>query len=355
MTNLYTPYKIFRFPEKIRSLPRESSVITAPLHVRIKPTNLCGHHCWYCAYKADDLQLGSQMVERDQIPREKMLEIISDLEEMGVGAVTFSGGGDPFYYKPLLEAVKRLADGPIRFASLTNGARLYGELAEIFAHHGSWLRVSLDGWDDASYAKYRGIRAGEYTKLMENLAAFKRLGGDCYLGISLIVDRDNAEHVEDSVRRLRDLGVDSVKVSPCITSNDGKESSQYHQPIFATVRDQLDRLQTEVPDGHFELFDAYHELDQKFDKSYNWCPYLQVLCVIGADLKVYSCQDKAYTPQGLLGSIADRRFSDLWFDSKNKFFIINPQRDCCHHCVANRKNEMLSEFFAADPDHLPFV
>lgn len=46
------------------------------------------------------------MVERDQIPREKMLEIVSDLEEMSVGDVTFSGGGDPFYYKPLLETVK---------------------------------------------------------------------------------------------------------------------------------------------------------------------------------------------------------------------------------------------------------
>jgi len=355
MANLYTPYKIFHFPRKLDSLAPESETITAPLHVRIKPTNLCGHHCWYCAYKADDLQLGSGMVERDQIPREKMLEIISDLEEMGVGAVTFSGGGDPFYYKPLLETVKRLADSPIRFASLTNGARLSGELAEAFAHHGTWLRVSLDGWDDVSYAKYRGIRVGEYTKLMENLAAFKRLGGSCYLGISLIVDRDNATHVEDSVKRLQDLGVDSVKVSPCITSNDGKKSNQYHQPFFSTVRAQLDRLQAEAPTGSFELFDAYHELDEKFDKPYNWCPYLQVLCVIGADLKVYSCQDKAYTQEGLLGSIANQRFSDMWFDRKDKFYRINPQRDCAHHCVANKKNQMLSEYCSADPDHLFFA
>jgi len=355
MANLYTPYKIFHFPRKLDSLAPGSKTITAPLHVRIKPTNLCGHHCWYCAYKADDLQLGSGMVERDQIPREKMLEIISDLEEMGVGAVTFSGGGDPFYYKPLLETVKRLADSPIRFASLTNGARLSGELAEAFAHHGTWLRVSLDGWDDVSYAKYRGIRVGEYTKLMENLAAFKRLGGSCYLGISLIVDRDNATHVEDSVKRLQDLGVDSVKVSPCITSNDGKKSNQYHQPFFSTVRAQLDRLQAQAPTGSFELFDAYHELDEKFDKPYNWCPYLQVLCVIGADLKVYSCQDKAYTQEGLLGSIANQRFSDMWFDRKDKFYRINPQRDCAHHCVANKKNQMLSEYCSADPDHLFFA
>ncbi len=68
MKALYTPYKIFHFPEKLHSLPREGVATTAPLHIRIKPTNLCGHHCWYCAYKAKDLDLGAEMVERDQIP-----------------------------------------------------------------------------------------------------------------------------------------------------------------------------------------------------------------------------------------------------------------------------------------------
>ena len=36
------------------------------------------------------------MVARDFIPKAKMMEIIDDLVDMGVKAVTFSGGGDPF-------------------------------------------------------------------------------------------------------------------------------------------------------------------------------------------------------------------------------------------------------------------
>ena len=54
----------------------------------------------------------------------------------------------PFYYLFLLDTVKRLSQTPIKFASLTNGARLQGEIASIFAQHGMWLRVSIDGWDD---------------------------------------------------------------------------------------------------------------------------------------------------------------------------------------------------------------
>ena len=355
MESLYTPYKIFHFPDKLKTLSRSNTSLSAPIHVRIKPTNLCAHHCWYCAYRAESLELGTDMVERDHIPAEKMQEIISDMEEIGVQAVTFSGGGDPFYYKTFLETVKRLAEGPIKFASLTNGARLSGEVAEVFAHHGTWLRISLDGWDDVSYSRYRGVRIGEHSKLLRNLSTFKQLGGDCHLGVSLIVDQDNARHVEETIRRLQDIGVNSVKVAPCITSNDRALSNQYHKPIFSLVRSQLERLKSQNHDESFEIFDAYHELDSKFGKSYSWCPYLQILCVIGADLNVYSCQDKAYTKKGLLGSLKNKTFSEFWFEGKEKFFGIDPRRDCKHHCVANKKNHMLVNYLAANLDHLFFV
>ena len=355
MNSRYAQFKVFAFPDKVASLARSAPETLPPLHVRIKPTNVCAHRCSYCAYRSDQLALGSTMDERSVIPEQKMFEIVSDLEQMGGGAVTFSGGGDPFYYPPLARVVKRVADGPIRFAALTNGTRLTGELAALFSHHGTWIRVSLDGYDDESYAAYRGVREGEYTKLMENLEAFARLGGPCHLGVSLVVDRDNAPHVEASVARLRDAGVGSVKVSPCIVSNEPAENARYHEPIAPVVRDQIERLKARSDSGDFELFDAYHALDARFDKSYDWCPYLQVLCVIGADLNVYSCQDKAYTPGGLIGSIRDTSFSAFWSDGRDKFFAIDPSRDCRHHCVANDKNRALCELLSADSEHLFFV
>ncbi len=147
MGHLYTKTKVFHFKDKLDSLPKENPAILAPIHIRIKPTNVCNHNCHYCAYRVDNLQLGKDMVTRDFIPREKMLEIIDDLVEMKVRAVTFSGGGEPFCYPYLLEAVKNLARGGIKFASLTNGALLTGEIANFFAKNATWLRISIDGWD----------------------------------------------------------------------------------------------------------------------------------------------------------------------------------------------------------------
>ena len=93
-----------------------------------------------------------------------------------------------------------------------------------------------------------------------------------------------------------------------------------------------------------------------FAKAYTWCPYMQIKPVIGADLNVYACQDKAYNlAEGLVFSIRERRFREAWFANKVQFFQINPSQVCNHHCVVNDGNKMIHEYLAADPEHLAFV
>jgi MoaA/NifB/PqqE/SkfB family radical SAM enzyme len=353
---LYSKTKIFYFRDKVESLPLSDETIKAPIQIRIKPTNACAHNCWYCAYRADSIQLGKDMVARDSIPERKMMEIVDDIIEMGVKAVTFSGGGDPFYYPYLLQTVKRLSGGGVKFASLTNGARLEGEIASLFARHGTWLRISLDGWDDKSYSAYRRVPDGEHSRLLKNIESFVKLGGRCSLGVYLIVDQDNASHIYDMVKVLKEIGVHNVKVAPCIISDSGRESNEYHRCIFELVREQVSRITGELADGNFEIFDAYHEQLDTFEKNYDWCPFLQITPVIGADQNVYSCHDKAYNlAEGLLGSIKEQGFKDFWFSGKNKFFRINPSRDCIHHCVVNEKNRLLLDYLNTDKEHLEFV
>ncbi len=353
---LYTGMKVFHYKEKVDSLPESTDKILPPIHIRLKPTNVCNHRCQYCAYRAQNLQLGKDMLEQDYIPKEKMMEIIDDLDEMGVKAITFSGGGEPFCYPYLSETVRRLSKTKIKFAALTNGSRLNGEISELFAQNGTWIRVSIDGWDDESYSAYRNVPVGEFSKVMKNMENFKKLKGNCYLGASIIVDRKNVEHLYSLISRLKNTEVDSVKVSPCIVSNSGKDNNRYHQPVFADVKDQIKKADDELSDAGFEIYDSYHELDEKFDKVSNWCPYLQILPIIGADLNIYSCQDKAYNfEEGLLGSIKEMSFKETWFSDKNNFFSINPSIDCNHHCVSNAKNKMLLEYLSSDSDHQMFV
>jgi MoaA/NifB/PqqE/SkfB family radical SAM enzyme len=353
---LYTKMKVFHYRDKVDSLPESVPETLPPVHVRIKPTNVCKHNCWYCAERMDNIQLGKDMTVGDSIPREKMREIVEDFCDMGVQAVTFSGGGEPLCYPFLAETLGALADGGIQFAALTNGARLKGEVAELFAHGGAWIRVSMDGWDGPSYARYRGVSGQEFSRVMGNLERFTSLGGACYLGVVIIVDKDNAAHVYEMIATLQNTGVNSVKVSPCLVSNDGAECNEYHRPYFARVAEQVERAVADFAREDFEISNGYGEQLTTFQKSYTWCPYIQINPVIGADLNVYSCHDKAYNlEEGLICSIRDQRFRDAWRADKSQFFRIDPSRDCAHHCVVHEKNRMILDYLNADSRHVMFV
>jgi len=152
------------------------------------------------------------------------------------------------------------------------------------------------------------------------------------------------------------VGVNSVKVAPCIVSNSGRENNKYHKPIFNKVKEQVSRALDNLVSEEFEIFDAYHGQLESFKKEYTWCPYLQILPVIGADQNVYPCHDKAYNlEEGLIGSIKNQRFKDFWFQDKHKFFKINPSIHCNHHCEANAKNKIILEYLNADVEHVCFV
>ncbi|MDR3516841.1 MAG: radical SAM protein [Azospirillaceae bacterium] len=354
MSRLYSNLKFLRHTTQLDAL-RDRTMV-APVHVRIKPMNHCNQSCWFCAYRADNLQLGDGIDLKDRIPESKMFEITDDLIDMGVKAVTFSGGGEPLLYRPLPDVIERLAAGGIKIGALTNGANLKGRMADAFAAHGTWIRISVDGWDDASYAEARSIAEGHFTKLLENMRAFVRRGSRCVLGVSFIIGHANHAKIRDFCAMMKDIGVNHVKLSGVVVGNDGATNKAYHRNISAVVTEQI-RAASDLNDANFSVIDHYHELDELFAKSYTTCPFLQFLTVIGADCAVYTCQDKAYTQAGLLGSIRDRSFKEFWFSEENrqKLYGLDPSVSCQHHCVAHAKNLAITDILALDQDHAVFV
>ena len=103
-----------------------------------------------------------------------------------------------------------------------------------------------------------------------------------------------------------------MKIMGVLVSNDGRESNKYHDAFRDSVYKGIEQAKN-LEDEKFKIIDHYHEFPERFDKGYQTCPSMQFLTIIGADSKVYSCHDKAYTELGLLGSIENRRFKDFWY------------------------------------------
>ena len=87
-------------------------------------------------------------------------------------------------------------------------------------------------------------------------------------------------------------------------------------PIISRFLIWLGKYQKAIADfsdEHFEISDFIMPWRLNL-KDYTWCPYLQILPVIGADLNIYPCQDKAYNLEhGLVGTIRNQRFKILVF------------------------------------------
>ena len=71
----YSQLKIFHHHEILEKL--EKGERCAPLYIRIKPTNRCNHNCNYCHYKNAYLDLDDDYNLSDEIPHDKMMEIIA--------------------------------------------------------------------------------------------------------------------------------------------------------------------------------------------------------------------------------------------------------------------------------------
>lgn len=353
MSVVYSPLKVFGFPHHIAST---NGPLRAPIHVRIKPVNACNQRCWFCAYREDALALGSDMNARDRIPAEKMREITQDLIVMGVRAVTFSGGGEPLIYPFLPDAIRSFGQAGVQVATLTNGWRLRGEVADTLAEHATWVRVSIDAWDGVSYAKSRGVPVDAFDRVIANVERFTALSDRCSVGFSFIVTADNAAHIAEFCALAKAVGARHVKISACIVANEAVVNEAYHAPLAEKVKAQIVEAQR-LEDEAFTIVDHYHSLAQTFQRPYRTCPMLEYVTVIGADCSVYACQDKAYTSSGFLGSIRDRRFRELWYSWELAAHVrsIDPRMSCTHHCTAHAKNTLIAEYRNLDPDHAAFV
>ena len=328
----------------------------APVYIRIKPTNSCNHKCYYCCYADSSLGLFDSVNAQDQIPWPKMEEIIADMSEMGVKAVTFSGGGEPLVYPYIVKTMQKVLDASIDLSIITNGQLLKGERAAVLAR-AKWVRVSVDSADAETYARVRNLPRGVFNEVCENIRRFSEIKQDeCELGVNFVVNHENADQVYDMAKMVKGLGVNHIKYAARVTS----DVSAYHAPFRRRVTEQIRRAKGELEDVGFQVIDKY-EGDfgsaLVFHRCYGKCYINRLSTVIAADCKVYFCHDKAYVSESVVGDLKKCSFKELWFskETKKRYQEFNAKKECNHHCIYDDRNELLNMYFSLDKNHLNFI
>lgn len=326
----------------------------APIYIRIKPTNLCNQNCYYCHYKNPYLTL-DQYVPADEIKREKMLEIVRDMKDIGVKAVTFSGGGEPLLYPYIEETMEAVLDAGIDLSIITNGTLLTGRKAELLSQ-AKWVRISLESGCAETYSKIRGVAGEAFEDLCENIREFaQNKSKDCELGINFVIGPGNYKEVYQAGKLMQSLGVNHIKYTALMSDNAEKMHEPFKNQVIEQIHQLMDENEAEVK--IINLYESDFDTNAVFGRNYNFCGIKDYVTVIAANSKIYYCHDKAYLSQGEIGDISDRSFKEVWFseETTRKFAQFDPQEVCRHHCVYDDRNELLNTFYSLDKNHINFI
>ncbi len=356
MGNPYSNLKIFHHTEKLEAIRNGEQ--PAPVYIRLKPTNLCNHHCAYCTYGSGSTDRKTEnrddIDHHSMIPWEKLREIIEDMGEIGVKAVTLSGGGEPLIYPHILDALQLFREKGIELSLISNGELLAGEIAEEL-YQAKWVRISFDSPNEEEYCTLRNLQPQSFRRVIKNLEEFSRNKcEDCVLGINFVVGKANSHRVYEAAKLLKELGADNVKFAALIDNSPG-----YHREIKDSVLDQIRRAKEELESSDFRIFNNYENdwMDKNFSEvPLPHCYTCRLVTVIAADQRVYLCHTRAYDSGAVVGDLSKSSLKELWFseETKRKLADLNPSRECRNFCVYEDRNRLIQSYFDTN-QHINFI
>lgn len=339
--------KMFLHADRVAAWQRGE--LPPPVTVELDLTNLCNHACPGCTFSY------LVNVSKDSIPFDLAERIIDQLGLMGVKAVTFSGGGEPLVYGEdrVLALIERCLVQGMEAALITNGSLL---TSPRFADLCTWVRVSLDGYDADTFARFHGRNDREFAKVVDRLrtfAAHKRGAGT--LGAGFLTDagslaRGDFWHMAEFCASI--VGLDYLQFRPMVInmiadpSLAGGGAALTQLDLASVMAAYKDAAQAFSRPDYRVLMSAgkYHALAQPaFGRSYNRCLAHFLEAVISADCRVYICCHTQGQERFCLGDLREQSFAEIWHSERARqvYESFDPRTTCPPACRLHLQNSAL--------------
>lgn len=258
----------------------DNVVARRPITADIFLTDYCNNRCPYCTYARYGERNGRYMRFNDFV---RYSERLLDFRVRGM---ILTGGGEPTINPDFMRICEYLEDSNIPYGINTN----FNQYREI---HPTYLKVSLDAWDEDSYQDKRGVRAYERTR--ENILRYADAKGETSLGIQLTVCEPN--EILPFYDANRDLPVDYIVFRP-IESTRGEYYANRDIYGEMSVLHDLAKLDSRVTVNY-----KWDKLNMSFDRCY--AHDLQI--ALDTDGNVIYCCHKPYE---IVGHVMDSDILD---------------------------------------------
>lgn len=304
-------------------------------------TGNCNLSCEHC-YNSS----GQNMAAVDELTTEEAISVIDDCKELGVPVILFSGG-EPLMRADLFLLAAHAQVLGIKTALSSNGTLITPEIAGKIRDAGiGYVGISLDGATAATHDQFRNS-PGAFEKAVRAFSYCCSANIRC--GVRVTLTRKNLPELGDLIDLALRIGACRFCVYWLVPSGRGRDSYQNLQlaedEVFSAL-DLLYRYAKEIDPCVMEFLtvdgpqDAVHLLTQMEREGSDDLPEAKTLvaamkggCSAGIRVanisqsgEVYPCQF-AQIPDFRIGSVRERRFSDLWNDPDNPVLSIFRKKD----------------------------
>lgn len=194
-----------------------------PITADVFLTNYCNNSCPYCTYKRWGLDDGAYAMKYWEF-----VQYVLRLQCLGVRGIILTGGGEPTINPDFQKITAWLEEYDFHYGINTN-------FNELVLCKPDYLKVSLDGYDEDSYEKSRGVR--KYHTVRKNICEYAKWKSQnsphTSLGIQKMVE--SAEEALLFYNANNDLPVDYMVFRP----KESTAGKYYLDPVNIAEADKI--------------------------------------------------------------------------------------------------------------------
>lgn len=325
-----------------------------PLNAEVSLTDACNHRCLFCNFN----YLGHK---RAGFPEGRMPTLVGELGEAGVKTLTIAGAGEPLLHPDVFPSLRKGAALGMGLAMSTNGALLRRDQMEEMTDLLTWVRFSVNGGTEESYARVHQCRAGDFKRVMDNLGMLGEIkrGGNSRmtLGTQCVLVEENYRDIRTLAERIRGTGADYFVVKHFYP----REEGGYRPDMGFRDKSFLKELASFAEDISSPSFSMIVRDAEKLrrERPYRECRGLPFLIYIAETGLLYTCFSHQEDEKTAIGDLLRHDFKTLWNSAGKKAAIrhINDAYDknlCQANCRHHQINLWLDQL-RHPPAHVDFI
>src|SRR5437762_7248409 len=181
-----------------------------PLHLELDISDRCNVDCYFC--NAMDVRT------KENVPYERVAQILDEAVANGLRSVRFAGGGDPLFHRNIEQVIDYVHSKGLVVDNITSNALgLSAGVAERLVNGKTReIVVSLNAADADDYARMMQVKPAIFDKVVANVEHLVKLRGDrehpCVV-VQFLLDRHNFTRVAEMYVLGRRIGADVIVIN----------------------------------------------------------------------------------------------------------------------------------------------